>query len=122
MKSTNAETSLAAFPFLFGGGVLVVCIGLMFLSLVKDTGDVQNKIPKATYVQEEQPKREEVKHSPMYTRPRVSPLAYHETDDWLKDANKGYTPEKPREAQLPPPTIDDKRIQTYRDTVRNLLH
>lgn len=65
---------------------------------------------------------QEVKHSPMYTKPRVSPLAYHESDDWMKDANKDYTPEKPREAQLPQPTIDDKRIQTYRDTVRNLLH
>lgn len=83
---------------------------------------MQNKILKAPYVQAEQPKREEVKHSPMYTKLRVSPLAYHESDDWLKYTDKGYTPEKPREAQLSPPTIDDRRIETYRETVRNLLH
>lgn len=122
LKATKSETSLSAFPFLLGGGVFVVCVGLMFLSLVKDTGDVQNKIPKTPYVQAEQPKREEAKHSPIYTRPKESPVAAHESDDWLKYTDKGYTPEKPREAQLPPPTIDTKRIDTYRETVRNLLH
>lgn len=65
---------------------------------------------------------QENKHSPMYTTPRVSPLAYHESNDWMKDIDNGYTPEKPREVQLPPPTIDTKRIETYRETVRNLLH
>lgn len=122
LKATDAKQGLAAFPFIFGGGVFVVCVGLMFLSLVKGTGDVQNKIPKTPYVQAEQLKREAVKHSPIYTRPKESPVAAHESDDWLKYTDKGYTPEKPRGAQLPPPTIDDKRIQTYRDTVRNLLH
>lgn len=83
---------------------------------------MQNKIPKTPHVQAEQPKKEAVKHSPIYTRPKESPVAAHESDDWLKYTDKGYTPEKPREAQLPPPIIDTKRIDTYRETVRNLLH
>lgn len=110
LKATDAKRGLADFPFLLGGGVFVVCVGLMFLSLIKDNRDVQNKISKAPYVQDEQLKREAVKPSPIYTRPKESPVAAHESE------------EKPREVQLPPPTIDAKRIETYRETVRNLLH
>lgn len=91
--------------------ILAVIIGLLTIR------SLSKSIPSSSTT------RQEVKPSPIDTKPKESPASANLADGFRKyHTDKGHTLQEPEERQLPPPTIDDKRIQTYKDTVRNLLH
>ena len=91
--------------------ILAVIVGLLTIR------SLSKSIPSSSTT------RQEIKPSPIDTKPKESPASANLAEGFRKHlTDKGHTLQEPEERQLPPPTIDDKRIQTYKDTVGNLLH
>ena len=91
--------------------ILAVIIGLLMMR------SLSKSVPSSFTT------RQEIKPSLIDSKPKESPASANLAEGFRKYlTDKGHTLQEPEERQLPPPTVDDKRIQTYKDTVRNLLH